>query len=129
MKNQYRIWRIPSLLLILFASLTLNASIATRVLESRSKLEKVPATHTISTAQKRRHKRPIAKNLIELEAEISKVMAAHKLPALGVGLVNQNGDNWVRVLGYADLETKRKADLETRFRMGSTSKMLVALHG
>ena len=127
MKNLYRIWRISCLLLFLTAPLSLHASIAIKVLELGSKVEETPATHASSTDQKRRHKRPIAKNLIELEAEISKVMAAHRLPALGVGLVNQNGDNWVRIFGYGDLETMQKADLETRFRVGSTSKMLVAL--
>lgn len=65
--------------------------------------------------------------LNELKAAIEKVRIEHGLPGLGIVLADKNGPYWVAGLGQANLETKTPATENTLFRIGSTSKMFVAL--
>jgi CubicO group peptidase (beta-lactamase class C family) len=65
--------------------------------------------------------------LDELKAAIEKVRVESGLPGLGIALVDKNGPYWVAGLGQANLETKTPATENTLFRIGSTSKMFVAL--
>ncbi|WP_172798070.1 serine hydrolase domain-containing protein [Pontibacter akesuensis] len=48
-------------------------------------------------------------------------------PAAGVALVDKDGPVWIEGLGMADGEKGIPADEETMFRIGSTSKIFVAL--
>lgn len=65
--------------------------------------------------------------LDELKAAIEKVRVESGLPGLGVALVDKNGPYWVAGLGEADKATHKPVNEDTLFRIGSTSKMFVAL--
>lgn len=67
------------------------------------------------------------KTLDELKVAIEMVRVESGLPGLGIALVDKNGPYWVDGLGQASLETKAPATKNTLFRIGSTSKMFVAL--
>jgi len=65
--------------------------------------------------------------LDELKAAIEKVRVESGLPGLGIALVDQNGPYWVAGLGEADKTSHKPVTEDTLFRIGSTSKMFVAL--
>ena len=67
------------------------------------------------------------KTIEELEQRIEGVVAAHKIPAIGIAVVNRDGPVWVAGWGKADLESGRAANEDTLFRIGSVSKMFAAL--
>lgn len=70
---------------------------------------------------------PVPATLGDLQAAIVEVMEDAELPAVGIALVDSNGPVWVDALGKANLEADVDADADTLFRIGSTSKMFVAL--
>lgn len=63
----------------------------------------------------------------ELRKAILEVLQETGTPAAGIALVNQGGPVWIEGLGLADREKGIAADEETMFRIGSTSKVFVAL--
>ncbi len=63
----------------------------------------------------------------ELRKAILEVLQETKTPAAGIALVNKEGLVWIEGLGKADREEGIEADEETMFRIGSTSKIFVAL--
>ena len=63
----------------------------------------------------------------ELEAAIAGVLEEHKVPAVGIAMVDENGPVWVTAIGKANLAADTDVDAESMFRIGSTSKMFVAL--
>lgn len=63
----------------------------------------------------------------ELRTAIEKVMKQKNVPAVGVAVVDADGTIWAAGLGQANKEKKIPADEDTQFRIGSTSKMFVAL--
>ncbi|MGI9204403.1 MAG: serine hydrolase domain-containing protein [Woeseiaceae bacterium] len=63
----------------------------------------------------------------ELLEAISDTLEEHDVPAVGMTLVDSTGPSWVGSLGKADIATDRNADADTIYRIGSTSKMFVAL--
>lgn len=65
--------------------------------------------------------------LDELKAAIEKVRVESGLPGLGIALVDKNGAYWVAGLGEADKTSHTPVTEDTLFRIGSTSKMFVAL--
>lgn len=65
--------------------------------------------------------------LAELQAAVAEVLAERDVPAVGLALVGPEGPYWVDALGKADLERDVDADADTMFRIGSVSKMFVAL--
>lgn len=65
--------------------------------------------------------------LDELKTAIEKVRVESGLPGLGIALVDQNGPYWVAGLGEADKTSHNPVNEDTLFRIGSTSKMFVAL--
>lgn len=67
------------------------------------------------------------KTLEELKAAIEKIRKDTNTPAVGIALVNKDGPYWIAGLGEADIEKHTKADENTMFRIGSVSKMFVAL--
>ncbi|MFD3003592.1 serine hydrolase domain-containing protein [Pontibacter toksunensis] len=70
---------------------------------------------------------PAPKTINELRRAILKVLQDTGTPAAGIALVDSTGPVWVDGLGLADREEGVKADEETMFRIGSTSKIVVAL--
>lgn len=66
-------------------------------------------------------------SIAELEAAINQVLEKHQVPAVGIALVDENGPVWVTALGKANLAAGTDADSRSMFRIGSTSKMFVAL--
>lgn len=67
------------------------------------------------------------KDLAELRQRIEGILDKTQTPAIGIALVNRDGPYWVAGLGKADLKSGRQADADTVFRIGSISKMFVAL--
>ena len=65
--------------------------------------------------------------LEELRDAILYLMEEHQVPAMGIAMVDENGPVWIDALGKADVERDIDADQNTMFRIGSTSKMFVAL--
>lgn len=63
----------------------------------------------------------------ELKKSILQVMEETGTPGAGVAVKTPDGDMWIAGLGLADVEKKIPADKETIFRIGSTSKIFVAL--
>ncbi|RZM29940.1 MAG: hypothetical protein EOO88_02930 [Pedobacter sp.] len=67
------------------------------------------------------------KTLEELKVAIEKIRRDTNTPAVGIALINKDGPYWVAGLGEADVQKNTKADENTMFRIGSVSKMFVAL--
>ena len=71
--------------------------------------------------------RPVPQTLDELRAAISKVMEEHDVPAVGIAMVDETGPVLVDAWGKANIEEDTEANANSMFRIGSTSKMFVAL--
>jgi CubicO group peptidase (beta-lactamase class C family) len=67
------------------------------------------------------------KTIKELQQAIEKVLEETNTPAVGIAMVNKDSVVWVAGLGVANLEKNTKATENTMFRIGSVSKMYVAL--
>lgn len=67
------------------------------------------------------------KTIEELRSAILEVLEETGTPAAGIALVNKEGPVWIEGLGMANREEGIEADEETMFRIGSTSKIFVAL--
>lgn len=65
--------------------------------------------------------------LPELQSAIAEALEEHEIPAVGIAMVDANGPVWVGALGKASLEDDVDANADSLFRIGSTSKMFVAL--
>ncbi len=65
--------------------------------------------------------------LDELKAAIDKVLIESDVPAVSIAMVEASGPVWVGAIGKANVENNTDADEDTLFRIGSTSKMFVAL--
>lgn len=65
--------------------------------------------------------------LEELEAAIVNVVSENEVPAVGIAMVDESGPIWLGAIGKANLEGDVDADENSLFRIGSTSKMFVAL--
>ena len=63
----------------------------------------------------------------ELREAILEVLHETGTPAAGIALVDRIGPVWIEGLGLADEEKGIEADEETMFRIGSTSKIFIAL--
>lgn len=66
-------------------------------------------------------------SLEELKVAIEKIRTETNTLSVGIALVNKDGPFWIAGLGEADIEKHIKADENTMFRIGSVSKMFVAL--
>lgn len=71
--------------------------------------------------------KPAPASLDELKTAVADVLEEHDVPAVGIAMVDGSGEVWVGSLGQANLEHETLADANTMFRIGSTSKMFVAL--
>jgi CubicO group peptidase (beta-lactamase class C family) len=67
------------------------------------------------------------KTLAELKISIQKILDKTKTPGAGVALVSGNKTIWLEGLGKADIENNIDVNENTMFRLGSISKMFVAL--
>lgn len=104
MKN-FKLSQGISIVMILVLSLVLTGKIIAQTQEE-------PATPT---------------TIDELRIAIEKVLEETQTPAVGVAMVNQDGPVWIAGLGKANLENNVYANENTMFRIGSVSKMFVAL--
>ena len=71
--------------------------------------------------------RPVPQSLDELRAAITEVMEEYDVPAVGIAMVDETGPVLVDAWGKANVEDEIDADADSMFRIGSTSKMFVAL--
>jgi CubicO group peptidase (beta-lactamase class C family) len=67
------------------------------------------------------------KTLIELKNSIEKILRETKTPGAGVALVSGDSVVWLAGLGKADIENNIVVNENTMFRLGSISKVYVAL--
>lgn len=67
------------------------------------------------------------KTLAELKAAIQKILRETNTPGAGVALVSGDKTIWLEGLGKADVENNIAANENTMFRLGSVSKVYVAL--
>lgn len=70
---------------------------------------------------------PVPQTLPELLTAIENVMERQKIPGLMLSIVTKDSVIFSGGLGYSDLATQRKADGQQKFRLGSTTKMMVAM--
>jgi CubicO group peptidase (beta-lactamase class C family) len=63
----------------------------------------------------------------ELETAIAELIAQRQVPAVGIAMVDEGGPVLLTAIGKADLESDIDVDTDSMFRIGSTSKMFVAL--
>ena len=70
---------------------------------------------------------PQPETLEELKEAIGDVLVENNVPAVGIAMVDVDGEVWVDALGKANLEQDIEADADSMFRIGSTTKMLVSL--
>ena len=63
----------------------------------------------------------------ELLLAINDVLEEHDTPGIAIAIVNEDGPEYIGALGKANVENQVDADADTLFRIGSTSKMFVAL--
>ncbi len=66
-------------------------------------------------------------SLEELKKAIIKMVEEKYIPSVGIAMVDKNGPVWIDAIGKANIENNVAADVNTLFRIGSTSKMFVAL--
>ena len=71
--------------------------------------------------------RPVPQSLDELRTAITEVMEEYDVPAVGIAMVDETGPVLVDAWGKANIEEDIDADADSMFRIGSTSKMFVAL--
>lgn len=69
----------------------------------------------------------IPASLEELKTLVAETLQEYEVPAVGIAMLDRDGEVWVASLGKANLEGDIDADAETLYRIGSTSKMFVAL--
>lgn len=82
---------------------------------------------TSLTAEETNDEAPGPTTLEELKAAVGEVVSENDVPALGIAMVDESGPIWVGAMGKANLENDIDADENSLFRIGSTSKMFVAL--
>jgi len=70
---------------------------------------------------------PVPQSLEEMQQKIQAVLEETKTPGVALALVNRDGTEWAGGIGLADVATGRPATADTLFRIGSVSKMFVAL--
>ena len=63
----------------------------------------------------------------ELETAIADLIAERDVPAIGIAMVDESGPVLLTAIGKANLEADTDVDTDSMFRIGSTSKMFVAL--
>lgn len=66
-------------------------------------------------------------NVEALKAQIQKILHDTKTPGAAIALVRKDGPEWIGALGFADVAANKPATEDTLFRVGSISKMFVAL--
>lgn len=69
----------------------------------------------------------VPQTLEQLKMSIEEIRKNTNTPAVGIALVGKDGPYWIAGLGEADREKHIQADENTMFRIGSVSKMFVAL--
>lgn len=69
----------------------------------------------------------VPESIEELLAAINDVLEETDTPGVAIAIVNEDGPEYVGALGKANVENDIDADADTLFRIGSTSKMFVAL--
>ncbi len=83
-------------------------------------------TQGVSSADEEEEK-VIPATIEELESAIADLISEHEVPAIGITLVDETGPVLLTAIGKADLAADVDADVDSMFRIGSTSKMFVAL--
>ncbi len=69
----------------------------------------------------------VPETIDELLAAVNDVLEETDTPGIALAVVNEGGPEYIGALGKANVENDIDADADTLFRIGSTSKMFVAL--
>lgn len=78
-----------------------------------------------ATQSRERHQPP--SNIEELKVALADLMQHYKVPAAGITMINEQGLVYFDAIGLANREENISVNTDSVFRLGSTSKMLVAL--
>jgi CubicO group peptidase (beta-lactamase class C family) len=62
----------------------------------------------------------------KIRRRVAELLAAHRLPGVSVGVVRDQSLAWAAGFGFADLETTRRPDADTVYRVASISKTFTA---
>jgi len=85
------------------------------------------ATWADEEEEKEENEKMVPTTIGELETALANIIAEREVPGLGVAMVDANGPVLLTAIGKANLETDTDVDTDSMFRIGSTSKMFVAL--
>ncbi|MEJ2127267.1 MAG: serine hydrolase [Woeseiaceae bacterium] len=80
-----------------------------------------------AAAQEEEEEKIVPETIDELLAAIGDVLEEHETPGVALAIVGEEGPEYIGALGKANVENDVAADADTLFRIGSTSKMFVAL--
>jgi CubicO group peptidase (beta-lactamase class C family) len=122
--RQYHIviWLAFSLLLFCTPSLSQNESAD---IDQTNDNSETAALEENQTAAEETEKTP--ENIDQLKRRIADIIKKRNVPAVGIAMIDATGPVWIGALGLANLENQTKANENSLFRIGSTSKMFVSL--
>lgn len=66
-------------------------------------------------------------SLSELETRIQRLWEVNDIPAIGISIIDLNGNKLAKAFGYSNLEANKRATENSMFRLGSITKMFAAL--
>ena len=78
-----------------------------------------------ASQSRERHQSP--SNITELKVALADLMQHYKVPAAGIAMIDKQGLVYFDAIGLANREENISVNTDSLFRLGSTSKMLVAL--
>jgi len=65
-------------------------------------------------------------DLLNIRAEVNKMVADSIIPSMAISVIKDGHILWQEAIGYADIETKRLANLQSAYPLGSVSKSITA---
>ncbi|MGB0495257.1 MAG: serine hydrolase domain-containing protein [Kangiellaceae bacterium] len=80
-----------------------------------------------SSDDKNKKEKTAPSNIQELKEALAELIEYYAVPAVGIAMLDETGPVWIGSLGKANFENEIAADENSLYRIGSTSKMFVAL--
>ena len=72
-------------------------------------------------------KSELGKNYFSLHTKIDSIRIENQIPAIAYGVINSEGVLIQKVIGYRNIETKEKAELNDLFNIASNTKSFIAM--
>ena len=90
-------------------------------------LQSLRAAHHLDPADSSRNNLAMAVNLQPIDSMINRAMSSLRLVGASVAIVKNEKLVYAKGFGYADLEEKEMVTAESKFRIGSVSKLITAI--